>query len=299
MGNSESQPVRNVDKRTARRDHAHLFKGAITAYRREVLLNAIDEGGDARGGLIHDPGDALRVAVRRRPFFKHELDQGEFDVVSCEKRSISVHDCRLYPDCRRLYVDNLKFRFDRVFDEAADSLVVYAESVAPLVQRACTTARASTVLMYGQTGSGKTFTMRAIFAAAAEEIFKSVDVGAGDYVTVCFAELNGAGARDMLNKGASCSMLTDANGDVQLVPQLEVTARDAAGLLALIEYASALRATHATGVHDASSRSHAVCRIGIQRAAHEKGQSGSLTLVDLAGSEQRECQPQPQTQPQP
>ena len=286
MGNSESQPVRNVDKRTARRDHAHIFKGAITTYRREVLLNAAPDC-DAREGLIHDPGDALRVAVRRRPFFKHELDQGEFDVVSCEKRSISVHDCRLHADCRRAFVEHLKFRFDRVFDEAADSLVVYAESVTPLVERACTTARASTVLMYGQTGSGKTFTMRAIFAAAAEEIFRTIDAGAGDYVTVCFSELNGTGARDMLNKGANASMLTDACGDVQVVPSLEVMANDAAGLLALIEYASALRATHATGVHDASSRSHAICRIGIQRATYEKGQSGSLTLVDLAGSEQR------------
>ena len=71
------------------------------------------------------------------------------------------------------------------------------------------------------------------------------------------------------------------------MPTLEIVATNAAGLVSLIEYASALRATHATGVHDASSRSHAICRIGIQRATAEKGEAGSLTLVDLAGSEQR------------
>lgn len=288
MGNSESQPVRNVDKRTARRDHSHLFKGAITQFRQTIYgTNPADADDEKRNPLIHDPGDALRVAVRRRPFFKHELDQGEFDVVSCEKRRITVHDCRLHADCRRLFVEHKSFRFDRVFNEDASSLEVYTESVTPLVQRACRTARSSTVLMYGQTGSGKTFTMRAIFAAAAEEIFRNIDVASGDYVTVAFSELGGSGARDMLNKGAAVQMLTDAAGDVQLVPTLEVVAHDAAGLLALIEYASALRATHATGVHDASSRSHAICRIGIQLASCEKGKSGSLTLVDLAGSEQR------------
>ena len=90
-----------------------------------------------------------------------------------------------------------------------------------------------------------------------------------------------------LNNGSAAQLLTDQVGDCQLVPSLEVQCSTPEGLLALIEYASALRATHATGVHDASSRSHAVCRIGIQRASAQKGQSGSLTLVDLAGSEQR------------
>jgi hypothetical protein len=163
MGNSESQPVRNVDKRTARRDHAHLFRGAITQYRQSHAGGLPAEL--SRDPLLHDPGDALRVAVRRRPFFKHELDQGEFDVVSCETRKITVHDCRLYADCRRMFVEHRSFRFDRVYDENANSLEVYGESVAPMVRRA-TDGFASTVLMYGQTGSGKTFTMRAIFEAA-------------------------------------------------------------------------------------------------------------------------------------
>ena len=77
--------------------------------------------------------------------------------------------------------------------------------------------------------------MRAIFAAAAEEIFRSVDVEGGDVVSVAFAELGGSGARDMLHKGAACQMLTDANGDVQLVPTLEVAAADAAMISASVD----------------------------------------------------------------
>ena len=106
MGNSESQPVRNVDKRTARRDHAPKFKGAITSYRQGIWGAAPKDADIGTDSLFHSANDALRVAVRRRPFFKHELDQGEFDVVSCERRRITVHDCRLHPDCRRLFVDH-------------------------------------------------------------------------------------------------------------------------------------------------------------------------------------------------
>ena len=37
MGNAESQPVRNVDKRTARRDNSAQFNAAIWKYRANVL----------------------------------------------------------------------------------------------------------------------------------------------------------------------------------------------------------------------------------------------------------------------
>lgn len=217
MGNAESQPVRNVDKRTARRDHAHVFNGAITRYRQEHGIGS-GELDDEEVEPFHESGDALRVAVRRRPFFKHEKEQGEFDVVSCRRRSIVVHDCRLYPDCRRLYIAHNTFRFDRVYDEGASSADVYGESVAPLVHRA-TTSRPSTVLMYGQTGSGKTYTMRAIFAAAAHDIFKWIDTEAGDYVTVAYAELGGSGARDMVRSTAPHPGLhRPARGPVHTLP---------------------------------------------------------------------------------
>jgi hypothetical protein len=65
--------------------------------------------------------------------------------------------------------------------------------------------------------------------------------------------------------------------------QAEVTVKDAEELLCFIRLACALRATEATGVHNQSSRSHAVCRIFIDRG----GQEGILQLIDLAGSEHR------------
>ena len=50
MGNAESQPVRNVDKRTARRDHAPKFISAISDYRYENgLLGECTGDGAGRG----------------------------------------------------------------------------------------------------------------------------------------------------------------------------------------------------------------------------------------------------------
>eukprot|EP00962_Isochrysis_galbana_P001553 scaffold400_cov125-Isochrysis_galbana.AAC.2 len=291
MGNSESQPIRNVDKRTARRDNALQYNQAIWNYRADVLgplqppdLAEAELAGDAASGS----SASVRVCIRRRPIFSHEVRAGEFDVLSCSAgRSIVVHDCRLRPDCRNLIINHTTFEFDRVFDEAMSSDTVYAAEVAPLVRQAAATSTPGTVLMYGQTGSGKTFTMFALQQRVAADLFAALDVAAGDAVSASYVEVGSTGVRDLLHGGASCQLLTDASGEVQPVPVVEVRVQGSAGLQALFDYGTGVRATAATGVHDASSRSHAIFRLSVQRASAAAGDAGSLTLVDLAGSEQR------------
>jgi kinesin family protein 2/24 len=135
-------------------------------------------------------------------------------------------------------------------------------------------------------------------------------------VFLTYVELAGDRCRDMLNKAAPVKMLTDASGEVHLRGVVEAPVRSAPQLLRcvcarcdicrchrhrrplplqlkkncacslpnrLIAAAGKLRATAATGVHDQSSRSHALCRIILRRApgaAH-----GMFTMVDLAGTE--------------
>jgi kinesin family protein 2/24 len=86
----------------------------------------------------------------------------------------------------------------------------------------------------------------------------------------------------MLNSGAELKLLTDGAGEVQICGVCEQPVHDAEDLVDLINQASARRATCATGVHDQSSRSHAVCRVHIRRA---DGRTGIFTMVDLAGTE--------------
>ena len=81
------------------------------------------------------------------------------------------------------------------------------------------------------------------------------------------------------------NLVTGHNGEVLPIPCAEVACSSAADLVSMIQHATSLRATHATGVHDASSRSHAVCRVYVEYVG--SGAEGCLTLVDLAGSEHK------------
>ena len=69
MGNAESQPVRNVDKRTARRDNSAQFNAAIWKYRANVL-GPLQTMGLAQEALAAEaPAEVrsrLRVCIRRR-----------------------------------------------------------------------------------------------------------------------------------------------------------------------------------------------------------------------------------------
>jgi len=284
MGNSESQPIRNSDKRTARRDNAELFNAAIWRYRGDVLGPLPQPFEGPSGDDCESEHQRVRVCVRRRPLFPHERRAGEFDVLSrAGNDAIVVHDCRMRPDCRNLLINHHSFTFDRVFDEEATTDEVYSAEVLPLVRRAAAGSVAATVLMYGQTGSGKTFTMAGLHSRLCDDLFASLSPA--DEVTATLTELGVGGARDLLRGGDVCQVLADpATGTVEPLPCAEVRVDGATGLRALFEYGASLRETAATGVHDASSRSHAVFRLHVQRAGVP---GGSLTLVDLAGSEQR------------
>ena len=70
-------------------------------------------------------------------------------------------------------------------------------------------------------------------------------------------------------------------------PLVEVEVADATALMDMIQHGFSVRTTAATGVHDASSRSHAVLRVYIYNNLVDVEGEGVLTLVDLAGSEHR------------
>jgi len=277
MGNAEASVVRNVDKRTSRREHRIIFGSCAERFRADPFP------APAQATATGAVGRSLRVCIRKRPLFSHEREQGEFDVITCLPRRVVVHDARMHPDMVRLFMNHHDFVFDEAFGETADNDMVYMGTSRELVLEACQGSQ-GTVMMYGQTGSGKTYTMSAIYQRAANDLFAHAD---GKLVTVCFVELLGDNCFDMFNQGASCTLNTAADGSVHPYPSVEVTVQSASELLALIELATKLRATAATGVHDQSSRSHAVCRIFVDCSENGIDAEGCLTLVDLAGSEHR------------
>ena len=171
MGAAESNPVRNMDKRTCRREHKESFMKGIQYFRRNGIRSLIPSAIDTDDTTISKNRD-LRVCVRKRPIFQHEVDDGEFDVATCVKqKTIIIHDARMRVDMRNMFINNNIFSFDYVFNESSQNEDVFIEAALPLVSNAVNSGYA-TCLVYGQTGSGKTFTMRYIYERAAKDIFE-------------------------------------------------------------------------------------------------------------------------------
>jgi kinesin family protein 2/24 len=284
MGAAESTANKLEDKRKSRITHRDAFLTAIDQWERQQRQGA--------GIGLGPPADAeaksgVHVCVRKRPLFESEVQKGDYDTVTVQRGTqIVVHDGRMKPDMRNMFMRHTQFSFDHVFSEAADNDEVYAGTAQPLVDAAMA-GKIATIFMFGQTGSGKTHTMSAVHERAAVDIFALVDseldAGAEEVnVMVTYVELAGSACRDMLNKGGAVQLMTDAKGDVKLCGVVEQQVHDADDLVALITDASARRATCATGVHDQSSRSHGVCRITVQRPG---AKPGVFTMVDLAGTE--------------
>ena len=100
MGAAESNPVRNLDKRTARRTYRDAFRGAVKRYRTSARVAEQWAYLGEEGEKEWDEG-ALKVCVRKRPIFKPEIQGKEFDVLTVtHNKLITVHDARMHADMR-------------------------------------------------------------------------------------------------------------------------------------------------------------------------------------------------------
>ncbi|EFQ31138.1 kinesin motor domain-containing protein [Colletotrichum graminicola M1.001] len=137
---------------------------------------------------------------------------------------------------------------------------------------------------YGQTGSGKTFTVSATEKLVAQSLMDG-NLEGERKVYACIIELAGNSSFDLLNSRKPISILEDSFGVTQLAGPMEFEVTEAATLLDLIDIAASFRRTASTLKNDASSRSHAICRIHIENPEIPTADDGILYLVDLAGSE--------------
>ena len=266
--------VRNQDKRTSRIENSDSFQREIIDYRTKLpKYLGITE---AEGEALHV---GIQVCVRKRPMFPEEVQNGDYDATTVNGRMIVAHDGRMKPDMVHMEMKHHAYNFPRVFDEHTSNETVYETTASPLVRHAAQGGTA-TVFMFGQTGSGKTYTMSAIHELAVQELFSLLDESA--QVVVSYVELAGSSCRDMLNGGGAVDLMSDKRGEVQLCGMTELETSDPDELLSVMTAANNARSTCATGVHDQSSRTHAVCRVSIRRPGKP---DGMFTMVDLAGSE--------------
>lgn len=96
-------------------------------------------------------------------------------------------------------------------------------------------------------------------------------------------DLAGNSAFDLLTERAPISLLEDSHGVTRMVGAAEIRIDSTAEMLDHIASAASFRRTASTFKNDASSRSHAICRIRIHSPS--TCTNGLLYLIDLAGSE--------------
>ncbi|OQS02933.1 kinesin [Thraustotheca clavata] len=271
-----------MDKRTARKVHGVDFKSTIKSIREQLVGSNQDEQSIA-------PTEGIQVYIRKRPLLEHEAKKKEFDVVTCVgEHCVVVHDCQMYADMKRKFIENHRHEFSHVFNEAASTDSVFDCVGVPLIKHAMSGGK-SVIMMYGQTGSGKTHTMAGFQQRLVEMLFSSSS--ASFDVVVSAVEIAGSKCYDLLRKRQRVIVCDDANGDSKLLNVTKHIANSAIDVLQVVQKALAQRATEKTAVNSVSSRSHFLCFINLQSNNKNDvpaSKQGIITLMDLAGSERNE-----------
>lgn len=103
------------------------------------------------------------------------------------------------------------YQYNRVFPETSTSEHVYADAASSLTA-AAVNGYNGTIFAYGQTGSGKTYTMQAVMACAAKDLFSLIaqDASREFIIRMAALEIYNENARDLLQeKSPSVKLLDD------------------------------------------------------------------------------------------
>ncbi|KAJ2556505.1 hypothetical protein EV175_001960 [Coemansia sp. RSA 1933] len=235
--------------------------------------------------------DKIRVCVRKRPLNGKEREKGDKDIVNTTGlRSLSVMEPKVKVDMTR-YIEESRFSFDEVFDEAVDNVQVYARTAKPLVEYVFTGGNA-TCFAYGQTGSGKTYTMmdinNGLYIQAADDIFSLLARPEHGNLRafVTFYEIYLTNLYDLLNDRKKLAAREDANQNVCVQGIREVLIQSPEDLMSIFGYGNNCRSTGSTGANADSSRSHAIMQIALKDMSQKRPvMFGKLSFIDLAGNE--------------
>jgi centromeric protein E len=158
------------------------------------------------------------------------------------------------------------YQYNRVFPDSSSSEQVYTEAAAGLVA-ASMRGYNSTIFAYGQTGSGKTFTMQAIMAAAAQDMFQAIaqEPGREFIIRMAAVEIYNEVVRDLLRDNSPGLKLLDdplkgtvAEGLSEAGVQSEQHLQQLLGEVEARRQVSQRWQSNATwNTHDAAAKAHA------------------------------------------
>eukprot|EP00879_Flechtneria_rotunda_P006661 GHRR01007000.1.p1 GENE.GHRR01007000.1~~GHRR01007000.1.p1 ORF type:complete len:466 (+),score=207.37 GHRR01007000.1:2031-3428(+) len=158
------------------------------------------------------------------------------------------------------------YQYNWVFADHCSSEHVYAETAESLVVAALQGYN-STIIAYGQTGSGKTYTMQAIMAQAARDVFQliSESVGREFIIRLAAVEIYNEVVRDLLRDSSPALKLVDDPIKGSVAESLtEAGVHSVQHLQQVLAQAETRRQTRATRMNNNSSRSHEIVRLYIE-----------------------------------
>ncbi|TPX60172.1 hypothetical protein SpCBS45565_g07570 [Spizellomyces sp. 'palustris'] len=294
------QTIQNLAQaRTHRRTHQNELRAAqagldslernVLGFKRDIELFRMHL--DEDGGGVGERGDArIRVFVRKRPLNDREQAiPSIFDTITPTQTTLHLHEPKTRMDLSKT-IETHSFSFDAVFDESVGNRGVYERTVMGMVRNMFEGGR-GTVFAYGQTGSGKTHTVfgdgdrtLGLYEYACRDIFQHFTTHHSQSLSlhICFFEIYGGQAYDLLSSRTRVHLLEDAHGMVRIQGLTETPVTSLKSLLTLVKTGTSTRTTGSTEANPDSSRSHAVFQIRLRKNMQV---IGKFSVVDLAGSE--------------
>ncbi|XP_064635833.1 kinesin-like protein KIF18A [Lineus longissimus] len=195
---------------------------------------------------------------------------------------------------------DLKFAFDRVFNDQCTNDIVY-DHTAQFVVDGVLNGYNCSVFAYGATGAGKTFTMSGtpqnpgVMYQTMKDLYDRIENIREEKiceVTVSYLEVYNETVRDLLsiNHQQSLPVREDPKLGVQIVGLSYHKPDSMDHVMGLLLDGNRNRTQHPTDANAESSRSHAVFQIFVRQrdrtaATHVDHRIAKMSLIDLAGSE--------------
>ncbi|KAK6522897.1 kinesin-like protein Klp5, variant 2 [Arthrobotrys megalospora] len=196
---------------------------------------------------------------------------------------------------------DMRFGFDRVFDENAMQGEVYEQTTKNLLDSVLDGFNA-TVFAYGATGCGKTHTISGtkqqpgIIFLTMEELFQRIDDLKSEKsieLSLSYLEIYNETIRDLLVPGGSklgLNLREDSNSSISVAGLSTHRPCNVQEVMEMIVMGNENRTMSPTEANATSSRSHAVLQINVVQKNKTAGLSedlfsATLSIIDLAGSE--------------
>lgn len=199
-------------------------------------------------------------------------------------------------------VKDMRYGFDRVFDETASQEEVYHATSAQLLDSVLEGYNA-TVFAYGATGCGKTHTISGtkaqpgIIYLTLQDLLQKIEDLKGERdinLTISYLEIYNETIRDLLAPDSGTkqglALREDSKSSISVAGLSTHKPTNVDEVMNLIDEGNGNRSKSPTEANAVSSRSHAVLQIVITQkekmgGLSEQQTSSVLSMIDLAGSE--------------